>query len=377
MAKSIRKGNDIHIKWWLVVNDGRIQLKDADLKIELTDSRGRRSLMPYTVTNNEYIEMDYFGMFHGALGNYTLTAWLNKGQHGQAVVDEVDIFKLVATSNHSGGMDDHNISTETIDLRSQVYVGVCGLDIDENGVLTYNGRKYQLSEIKEAPVVTMVEYSAITASLSYQKAAASGGTLSPTLTYSQEKISHYSDGSTQSETITSGAIIAWTNADADGKVVVPSSTETTEHDAVTVKALITLNGRTAEVSHTIRQSAYVPTVTYDYYIGQLTKTKSEFTALADNDLVAALTKDTISASKSASYKATQNCIVLLIPATLAISKFQYTSGGLTTNVLADNMFNLEHADVTIGGKAYKVYGYRFNGVSESDPLTYDYSIKIA
>lgn len=375
--KSIRKGNDIHIKWWLVIDYGRVKLSESNIQVMITDSSGHSTPLKHVVTNDEYIELDYRGILHGKLGKYTLTAWINKGQYGQAVVDQCDVFKLVACSHEECGSDNSNINTETVCIESHVFVGVSGLDIDENGVLTYNGKRYQLTAIEGTPVITSVEYSSPVVSLSYQKASASGGTLIPTLTYSQTKTSHLSDGSTQSETITSGATIVWENADADGKVVVPSSIVTSEHDVVTVKAVVTLNGRTAEATYTIRQSAYVPTVTYDYYIGQMTKTKSEFTALSDNDLITSLSKKTISANKSDSFKATQNCVVLLVPATLSLSKFQYTSGGMTTNVLADNMWNLDHADVTVNGKAYKVYGYRFNGVTESDPLTYDYSIKIA
>ena len=106
-----------------------------------------------------------------------------------------------------------------------------------------------------------------------------------------------------------------------------------------------------------------------YYIGTVNATKSTFPS-AD---LTNLTKKSY-ASGAQKYVATQNCLAILVPPSLDLGALSYTSGGLTTNLEKSDL-NLTHDDVEIEGKTYRVYGYRVNGVTEADPLTYDYTIK--
>lgn len=147
--RAIRIGNDIHIKWWLVINGGRIKLNDVQLDIEIRDSTGHVTTLDYVVTDNKYIELDFYGIYQKRLGTYRLTAWINKHKLGQAVIDECEVFRLVDCSHEENGKDNNIVNTETISLMSNMFVGVSGLDIDENGVLLYNGKRYQLTIIKD------------------------------------------------------------------------------------------------------------------------------------------------------------------------------------------------------------------------------------
>lgn len=148
----------------------------------------------------------------------------------------------------------------------------------------------------------------------------------------------------------------------------------------TSKKQMTYGGKTYDLTEHVDTPVTPPSTAYDFYIGNVQSNASGFSALTADTLATNATKYSISATKSTQFKATQSCVFLLIPTShqhLSLTKMQYTSGGMTTNVLADQMWNLTHDDVTIGDTTYKVYGYRSGGITSTDPLTFDYTITYA
>lgn len=120
-----------------------------------------------------------------------------------------------------------------------------------------------------------------------------------------------------------------------------------------------------------------PTDKHAFYIGQVDATKAAFAQMSLEYILSHARKEEVESEKSGAYKATANCLMILVPSTLMLTEVKFTSSGLTTSVTGDNLWNLMHDDVTIEGVDYFVYGYRMPGVTEDDPLIYEYSIKKA
>lgn len=113
---------------------------------------------------------------------------------------------------------------------------------------------------------------------------------------------------------------------------------------------------------------------FPYYIGHLTSTKSAFETLEDSYLTALLDAKEGN-GKENNFIATKNCFVMLVPEDREITKCEYSEGGVTTSIVDNNLWNLSHTDIEIDGTIFNVYGYRFNGISEEDPLVFIYNVK--
>ena len=101
-------------------------------------------------------------------------------------------------------------------------------------------------------------YSEITVNLSYPQASAAGGTVNPTLTYSQTW--GWNGSTTGGGTITSGAQVSYsgTNIDASTGVATVASKGTTVSGvttATTATVTVSMNGKTAEKSADVQQEA--------------------------------------------------------------------------------------------------------------------------
>lgn len=121
---------------------------------------------------------------------------------------------------------------------------------------------------------------------------------------------------------------------------------------------ITINGVKFDlVKHNDSPTPSEPTEPeYDYYVGQVDGSKSVFAAMTENDLVANSAKQTSSLVNTTNVN--KWIYFFMIPSGYNFASLEFTDGGIKTTVtdLAD--FTATHDDVTIGGKVYKVYGYR-------------------
>lgn len=97
--KRIRIGKDIAIRWNITLPEGTTEtLKDMDLSVVMKDPRGNKvRLAEYTV-NDYNLEIGLAGKSFAYLGSYTLTLWKNLGEIGQSVVDAVNAFELVGST---------------------------------------------------------------------------------------------------------------------------------------------------------------------------------------------------------------------------------------------------------------------------------------
>ena len=132
--KRIRIGKDINVQWVLHAPTDII-LTTENLTIELKSPKGNQA------TVNDYVLETlsdgkfavYFvlrGTAFSLLGNYTFTAWLNKGEQGQSVVDAVNAFTLVGSTQSEDDITACGcgcLDTATLDIRGDIaYVGQRG-----------------------------------------------------------------------------------------------------------------------------------------------------------------------------------------------------------------------------------------------------------
>lgn len=120
-----------------------------------------------------------------------------------------------------------------------------------------------------------------------------------------------------------------------------------------------------------------PTERYKCYIGQVDATMSAFGQMSMEYMLSHAQEKEVSGKTTGSINATHSCIFFLVPSSLKLSSMSYVSGGLTTSITGDSLWNLLHDDITIDGIDYFCYGYRMATVSESDPQTYDYELNLA
>ena len=116
-------------------------------------------------------------------------------------------------------------------------------------------------------------YSEITVNLSYPQASAAGGTVKPTLTYSQTW--GYNGSTTGGGTITSGASVSYsgTNINASTGAATVASKGTTVSGvttATTATVTVSMNGKTAKKSAAVQQAANAATITYGTPVVNLT-----------------------------------------------------------------------------------------------------------
>lgn len=223
------------------------------------------------------------------------------------------------------------------------------------------------------PTIISEEYSLPLVEISYPKIPSEGGSVYPNLTYSQTKTTIWSDYRKVEEEITTGAEVVFTGASSDGKVTASATIEKEERVIATVTVDVTLNGLTSTRIVDVYQEKVERLGRF--YIGGISSKATDFRNLGVEDLLAESTMYTISKAKTDSYEATKTCVFLLIPLnTLDITRFDYVSGGLKTDILADDMWNLTHDHVYINGETYKVVGYRSGGITPDDPLTFNYQV---
>lgn len=124
MGKRIRIGKDIAIRWHITLPEGNNELlSDMDLSIAMKDPKG----LPIAIKDYDVVDNDLLIGLKGTtfvwLGNYTLTLWKNKGKDGQTVVDAVNAFTLV---NSTDKETDENstgsgvLEIKTVDLYSNL-----------------------------------------------------------------------------------------------------------------------------------------------------------------------------------------------------------------------------------------------------------------
>ena len=131
--KYIRKGNDITLTWTITRNGAAEDFAGKEVAVVLLDAASRPCVFSYTIEDN-VITGTYLGKDQEALGTYTLLLTENEGVAGMTTLDMVEAFSLVPHSYMEDGVDDSNITTETVELESETTVPRNGLSAYEVAV---------------------------------------------------------------------------------------------------------------------------------------------------------------------------------------------------------------------------------------------------
>lgn len=100
--KNMRIGKDIALAWAIRTSNDE-KLSDIELSIDMKDPRGNVIALSQFEVVDDKVTIGLKGTAFKFLGNYTLTAWKNKGKDGQTMVDAINAFSLVASTDMEGG----------------------------------------------------------------------------------------------------------------------------------------------------------------------------------------------------------------------------------------------------------------------------------
>jgi hypothetical protein len=94
----IRYGNDIPLVWKFYTWEGQTRvpynLVGKDIKIEMSDCFGKRTTVPFTISENS-ASWIFYGKDQERIGVYTLTFYERRGQAGMKTIDKIHPFRLV------------------------------------------------------------------------------------------------------------------------------------------------------------------------------------------------------------------------------------------------------------------------------------------
>lgn len=142
--KNYRMGNTLTIKWTLTQPDGTAYVLSAG-KVELFAStpNHRFEIAGFTVSGN-VVTWRFDGDQQKFPGPYTLTLVENRGEVDMVTVDFCDAFGLVKYSCLAGGTDTPGVTTEAVDLSSEVSMSQIGLSPEVEKVIADSVSDYGL-----------------------------------------------------------------------------------------------------------------------------------------------------------------------------------------------------------------------------------------
>lgn len=127
--KKVRIGNDIAVEWKIYRLGEEETLQGKDIAVKLLDPMMKPVSFTYEIEGNKIT-----GVFEGRnqcrTGAYTLLLVENCGQLHMNTIDECNFVQLVPHTFMEGGKDESSITTEKIDLSTDIEVPSNGLDGD-------------------------------------------------------------------------------------------------------------------------------------------------------------------------------------------------------------------------------------------------------
>lgn len=121
--KKIRIHNNIDVRWAVTTNGEDVSLEGRNLSLAIENMFGRREITDYTVDGN-VVRFVFHGAEQRHTGLYVLV--LQDITDGMRTVDKVQAFELVRHTIDQNGADDSNITTETVELTSDINIGYEG-----------------------------------------------------------------------------------------------------------------------------------------------------------------------------------------------------------------------------------------------------------
>lgn len=127
--KKVRIGNDIAIEWSIYrLGEGEI-LQDKKVEVKILDPKMMPIPFSYEIVENKIIGV-FEGRIQKCVGAYTLLLLENCGELHMNTLDECNFVQLVPHSYMESGKDESSITTEKIELSTDIEVPTNGLDGD-------------------------------------------------------------------------------------------------------------------------------------------------------------------------------------------------------------------------------------------------------
>lgn len=117
--KDIRIGNDINVKWSIFGDDAPYILEGKDVSLYLCTPYGKRKVEGFAIVGNQ-ITWTFAGKDQSRTGKYSLELVVNADKEGQVTTDACNFVNLVNCSCKVGGADEANVTTESIELTSEL-----------------------------------------------------------------------------------------------------------------------------------------------------------------------------------------------------------------------------------------------------------------
>ena len=117
--KDRRIGIDINVEW-SILGDGVPYILDGkDVTLILCTPYGKHQVANFTISGNQ-VRWTFAGKDQHSTGKYSLELIVNKDKLGQVITDACNFVNLVNCSCKVGGADEANVTTESIELTSEL-----------------------------------------------------------------------------------------------------------------------------------------------------------------------------------------------------------------------------------------------------------------
>lgn len=117
--KDRRIGIDINVEW-SIFGDGVPYILDGkDVTLILCTPYGKHQVANFTISGNQ-VRWTFAGKDQHSTGKHSLELIVNKDKLGQVITDACNFVNLVSCSCKVGGADEANVTTESIELTSEL-----------------------------------------------------------------------------------------------------------------------------------------------------------------------------------------------------------------------------------------------------------------
>lgn len=277
--KKIRIGKDIGVRWKIRTPFNDDPLSVSDISIDMKDPRGTVVPVEGFEITGDTVTFGLKGTAFAYLGDYTFSCWKNKGKDGQTVVDAVNAFTLVNSTDKETGVGRGGcgvLELNTVDLYSELEFFFSGEFVDADVVRRVTaletvvaGLTTQISSMQtmiselNARVTALEDGGGggepgvieITGIFSYPSVTASGGTVNPTNTMQLTK-----NGVAQQVSFTFSSNQSYASVNNSTGVVTFSASQSASQRSATITASCTFEGQTYSRTATVTQAAYEATV---------------------------------------------------------------------------------------------------------------------
>lgn len=118
--KKIRIGKDINVRWEITLPEGIDTLYGLNLSLDMRDPKGNKvKINEFELEGDNVVLFGLRGTAFVFIGNYSFTLWVNKGELGQTLVDCINAFQLVTSTdkeNEENGCGCGVLEVSTIDI---------------------------------------------------------------------------------------------------------------------------------------------------------------------------------------------------------------------------------------------------------------------